>query len=142
VFFYQFCCALKTHYMLWRIISNPCNKISIIITMATPMKSLKAKDISWGSKFLSTLVFWNFVCNTTLMSKLLKKDETPNMKNVCGKSWEWMKASIISPIFIVTNWNLEFHVHINVSNNFFKVMLGQNPNNTIYRPIYYANISN
>jgi hypothetical protein len=72
------------------------------------------------------------------MSKLLKKDETSNRKNACAKSWEWLKASIISPIFIVPNWNLEFHVHIDFSNYALNVMFGQNPNNTIYRPIYYV----
>ncbi len=76
------------------------------------------------------------------MSKLLKKHEASDKNNACAKSWEWLKASIISPMFIVPNWNLELHVHIDVSNYVFKVMLGQNPNNTIYRPIYYANISN
>jgi hypothetical protein len=74
-----------------------------MFTMPTPMKSRRGKDISWGSEFLSTLVFLNLGCQTTLMSKLLKKDETLNRKNACAKSWEWLKASIMSPIFIVRN---------------------------------------
>jgi hypothetical protein len=104
------------------------------------MKSPRGTNISWGSEFLSTLVFSHFVCKPTLMNKLLKKDEASHRKNACA--WEWLKASIISPIFIVPNWNLEFHVHINVSNYALKAMLGQNPTNTIYMPIYYANIPN
>jgi hypothetical protein len=76
------------------------------------------------------------------MSKLLKKDEASHMKYACAKSWEWLKASIISPIFNLPDWNLEFHVYIDVSNYALKVMLGRNPNNTIYTPNYCANISN
>ncbi len=33
---------------------------------------------------------------------------------------------------------MEFHLHTNASNFALRVMLGQNPNNTIDRPIYYA----
>jgi hypothetical protein len=110
--------------------------------MPTPMKPPSGKDNSWGSKFLSTLVFWNFVYKATLMSKLSKKHEASNRKNACVRSWEWLKASIVSPIFIVPNWNLEFHVYIDVSSCALKVMLGPNRNNTIYRLSYYANISN
>ncbi len=35
---------------------------------------------------------------------------------------------------------MEFHVHIDASNFALGVMLGQNLNNTIHKPIYYANI--
>ncbi len=34
---------------------------------------------------------------------------------------------------------MEFHVHINASNFALGVMMGQNLDNTIDKPIYYAN---
>jgi hypothetical protein len=36
------------------------------------------------------------------------------------------------------NWKIDFHVHIDTSNIALGVMLGQNLNNTIDKPIYYA----
>jgi hypothetical protein len=39
---------------------------------------------------------------------------------------------------MVPNWKIEFHVYTYASNFALGVMLGQNPNNTIDRPIYYA----
>jgi hypothetical protein len=42
------------------------------------------------------------------------------------------------PIFIVPNWKLEFHVHINALNFALGAMLNQNPDKTIDKPIYYV----
>jgi hypothetical protein len=42
------------------------------------------------------------------------------------------------PMLMVPNWKIEFHVHTYASKFAFWFMLGQNPNNTIDRPIYYA----
>ncbi len=56
-----------------------------------------------------------------------------------AKSWEWMKALMTCLlVLIVPNWKLESHVHIDASNFALGVMLSQNPNKTIDRPIYYA----
>ncbi len=41
-------------------------------------------------------------------------------------------------VLIIFNWNFEFHIHIDASNVAFGVMLGQNLDNTIDKPIYYA----
>ncbi len=60
--------------------------------------------------------------------------------DACTKSWEWIKASMTRlPILIVFNWKFQFHVHTDVSNFVLGVMLGQNLDNTIDKPIYYAN---
>jgi hypothetical protein len=73
------------------------------------------------------------------MCKLLKKDENFIWTKACAKSWEWMKASMTClPIFIVHDWKLEFHVHIDASNFAFGNMLSQNLNKIIDKPIYYA----
>jgi hypothetical protein len=51
-----------------------------------------------------------------------------------------MKTSMTClPILMVPNWKIEFHVHTNASNFVLGVMLSQNLDNTIDRPIYYAN---
>ncbi len=42
------------------------------------------------------------------------------------------------PMLMVPNWKIEFHEHTNASNFALGVMLGQNPNNTIDRLMYYA----
>jgi hypothetical protein len=42
-------------------------------------------------------------------------------------------------MLMVPNWKIEFHVHTDASNFVLGVVLGQNPYNTIDRPIYYAN---
>jgi hypothetical protein len=42
-------------------------------------------------------------------------------------------------VFIVPNWIKEFHVHIDASNYVIGTMLAQNPNDTIDKPISYAN---
>ncbi len=74
------------------------------------------------------------------MCKSLKKDKEFKWTDVCTKSWEWMKASMTcSLILIVFNWKFKFHVHINISNFVLGDMLGQNLDNTIDKPIYYAN---
>ncbi len=50
-----------------------------------------------------------------------------------------MKASMTClPILIILNWNFKFHVYTNVSNFALGIMLGQNLDNTIEKPIYYA----
>jgi hypothetical protein len=50
-----------------------------------------------------------------------------------------MKASMTClPMLMVPNWKIKFHVHINTSNFALGVMLGQNLNNTIDKPMYYA----
>jgi hypothetical protein len=41
-------------------------------------------------------------------------------------------------VSIVPNWKLEFHMHIDVSNFALTTMLGQNSDNMIDCPIYYA----
>jgi hypothetical protein len=72
------------------------------------------------------------------MRKLLKKDEKFKWAETCNKSWERMKASMTClPMLMVPNWKIKFHVHIDASNFALGIMLGQNPNNTIDRPIYY-----
>jgi len=59
--------------------------------------------------------------------------------DACAQSWEWMKASMTClPILIIPNWNFKFHVHTNVSNFVLRIMLEQNLDNTIEKPIYYA----
>jgi len=69
----------------------------------------------------------------------LKKDEEFKWMDACAKSWEWMKSSMTCLlVLIVPNWNFEFHVHTNVSNFALAVMLGQNLDNTIDKPIFYA----
>jgi hypothetical protein len=50
-----------------------------------------------------------------------------------------MKASMTClPMLMVPNWKIKFHVHIDTSNFALGVMLGQNLNNTIDKPMYYA----
>jgi hypothetical protein len=50
-----------------------------------------------------------------------------------------MKASMTClPMLMVPNWKIEFHEHTAASNFALGVMLGQIPNNTIDRLIYYA----
>jgi hypothetical protein len=62
-----------------------------------------------------------------------------NWTKTCTNTLEWMKSSIIRlPIFIVPNWKMEFHVHVDTSNFVIGVMLGQNINNIIDYPIYYT----
>jgi hypothetical protein len=74
------------------------------------------------------------------MCILLKKDENFIWIEVCGKSWEWMKASMTClPVIIILDWKLEFHVHTDASNFALGAMLNQNPNKTIGKPIYYVN---
>jgi hypothetical protein len=66
------------------------------------------------------------------MCKLLKKDEEFKWTEACNKSSEWMKASMTCLlVLMVPNWKIKFHVHINASNFVLRVMLGQNPDNTI-----------
>jgi hypothetical protein len=51
-----------------------------------------------------------------------------------------MKTSLTTlPILIVPNWTKEFHVYTNASNYAIGIMLAQNLNDTIDKPIYYAN---
>jgi hypothetical protein len=72
------------------------------------------------------------------MCKLLKKDEKIIWTEACAKSWEWMKASMTCLlVFIIPNWNLEFHVHTDASNFPLGAMLSQNLNKIIDKPIYY-----
>ncbi len=50
-----------------------------------------------------------------------------------------MKAFMMCLLMLmVPNWKIEFHVHTNTSNFALGVMLGQNQDNTIDRPIYYV----
>ncbi len=50
-----------------------------------------------------------------------------------------MKASMTCLlVLMVPNWKIELYVHTNASNFVLGVMLGQNLDNAINRPIYYA----
>ncbi len=83
--------------------------------------------------------FLGFANKMAPMCKLLKKDGELKWIETCNKSWEWMKASMTCLlVLMVPNWKIEFHLHTNASNLALAVMLGQNPNNTIDKPIYYA----
>jgi hypothetical protein len=74
------------------------------------------------------------------MCKLLKKDIHYWWDEACEQFFQWMKTSLLTlPILIVPNWTKEFHVHTNASNYAIGTMLPQNPNDTIDKPIYYAN---
>jgi hypothetical protein len=42
------------------------------------------------------------------------------------------------PMLMVPNWKIKFHLHIDTPNFALGIMLGQNLDNTIDRPIYYA----
>jgi hypothetical protein len=42
-------------------------------------------------------------------------------------------------MLMVANWKIKFLVHIDTSNFALGVMLGENPDNSIDKPIYYAN---
>jgi hypothetical protein len=72
------------------------------------------------------------------MCKLLKDihywwDETYE------KSFQYMKTTLITLlVLIVPNWKKKFHVHIDASNYVIGVMLTQNLDDTIDKPIYYA----
>jgi hypothetical protein len=113
-------------------------KNSTITTIPTPINVIEIK-IFLGMAGFYQRYFTNFANKTTLMCKLLKKNEEFKWDDACNKSWEWMKASMTClPILIVPNWNVKFHVHTDASNFALSVMLGQNLDNTIDKPIYYA----
>jgi hypothetical protein len=58
----------------------------------------------------------------------------------CEQFFQWMKTSLITlPKLIVLNWTKKFHVHTNASNYAIGTMLVQNLDDTIDKPIYYAN---
>jgi hypothetical protein len=74
------------------------------------------------------------------MCKLFKKDEIFLWIEACAKSKEWMKAFMTClHVLIILDLKLEFHVHTNASNFALGTMLSQNLDETIDRPIYYAN---
>jgi hypothetical protein len=114
-------------------------KITVITTMPVLVNVIEIK------RFLGTTGFYwhyfqDFASKATSMCKLLKKDEKFKWTEACNKYWEWMKAFMTClPILMVPNWKIEFHAQTDASNFVLGDMLGQNPDNTIDRPIYYVN---
>jgi hypothetical protein len=53
------------------------------------------------------------------------------LRNVEGHKTYYMDASIL----VTTKWDMEFHVHTNVSNVAVRVMLAQNPTRKCDQPI-------
>lgn len=114
---------------------DPWNIIAIA-TMPTPINVTEIK------RFLGITSFywWCFkkiVSKVAPMCKLLRNNEKIIWKDVRNKSWEWMKASMTClPVLVVLSWNVKFHVHTNASHFALGVMLGQNLDNVIDKPIY------
>jgi hypothetical protein len=114
-------------------------KITTIIIMPVPTKPIEIKQFLGGTNFYRHY-FQDFASETTSMCKLLRKDEEFKWTDASINSWECMKASMTCLlVLIVPNWKFKFHVHIDASNFSLKVMLGQNLDNTIDKPIYYVN---
>ncbi len=115
-------------------------KLTTITPMPVPTNSTKIKQYLGMTSFYWRY-FWDFTYKTTPMCKLLKKEEEFKWTYACTKSWEWMKASMTCLlVLIVPNWKFKFHVHIDISNIALAgVILKQNLDNTIDKPIYYAN---
>jgi hypothetical protein len=57
----------------------------------------------------------------------------------CQKAWELIKQKYIETLILISpNWQVEFHVHINVSLLVVGVMLSQNVTRKSDQPIVYA----
>ncbi len=74
-----------------------------------------------------------------LIIKLTRKTKTFLWMEECQKAQELIKHKYIeAPILISPNWQVEFHVHINVSLLIVGVMLFQNVIRKSDQPIVYA----
>ncbi len=113
-------------------------KMMAIVNMLRSRNVIEIKRLLGATRFYQRYL-QDFASKTTPMCKLLKKDETFDQTNSCTKALQWMKLSMTCfLVSIVPNWKLEFHMHIDVSNFALTTMLGQNSDNMIDCPIYYA----
>jgi len=113
-------------------------KITTITTMLVLVSVIEIKRFLGLASFYQCY-FWDFASKVAPMCKLLKKNEEFKWTKACNKSWEWMKTFMTCLlILMVPNCKIKFHVHIDATNFALRVMLDQNPNNTINKPIYYV----
>ncbi len=74
-----------------------------------------------------------------LITKLMKKKKTFYVNLECQATWESIKQKYIEPfILIFSNWDIEFHVHVDASLLAINVMLTQNIIKKHDQPIVYA----
>jgi hypothetical protein len=113
-------------------------KIKTITTMPTSINVIKIERF-FGTTSFYLRYFQDFAIKVAPMCELIENNEKLIWNDSCIESWEWMKASMTClPVQIVHNWNVEFHVHINASHFSIGVMLEQNLDNTINKPIYFV----
>ncbi len=75
----------------------------------------------------------------TPITKLTKKIETFLWIEECQKAWELIKQKYIeTPILLPSNWQVEFHVHIDASLLVVGAMLSQNVTRKSDQPVVYA----
>ncbi len=85
-------------------------KISTITTMPVPINIIEIKRFLGATCFYRQY-FRDFANKTTLMCKLLKRNEEVKWDDACNKSWEWMTASMTCLLFLIVPngmWNFMY----------------------------------
>ena len=76
---------------------------------------------------------------TTPMEKLLKKDAVFEWSLECHSSFNILKAKMaLAPILVFSDWNKEFHVHVDAYFVALGVVLAQLGNNDLEHPIAFV----
>jgi hypothetical protein len=74
------------------------------------------------------------------LEKLLKKLEAFKWQPECDQYFDTLKEKLsTSPILVYPNWQVEFHVHIDVSSTSLGAILAQLGEGNLDHPIYFAN---
>ncbi len=112
-------------------------KQSAIVHMPTSKTPKDVKVFNGMAQYYRCFIK-DFALIIVSITKLLRKIEAFEWIVECQQTWERIKQCYMdAPILISLHWDIEFHVHTNVSNLVVKVMLTQNLIEKCNQPITY-----
>jgi hypothetical protein len=113
-------------------------KVAVILNISTPTNAkLFCSTLGHTGYYHRFIKIYATI--TTPLKKLVKKYELFRWMPECDKAFEILKEKLSSaPILIFPNWEIEFHVHVDVVGIALGAILAQPREGNMNHPIYFA----
>jgi hypothetical protein len=113
-------------------------KVAVILNMPPPTRAKKLCSTLGHTGYYHKFIR-RYENITTPLENLLKKSEMFQWTPECDKAFDILKEKLsTTPILIFTNWEKEFHVHVDASGISLGAILAQPRDGTMDHPIYVS----
>ena len=113
-------------------------KIAVILNLEA-LRSVKHLRTTLGHIGYYRNFIKSYAQITALMEKILKKDVTFCWNDNCVKILDVLKGKLdYAPILAFVKWDVEFHVHVDVSCIVLGAVLTQESGEGLYHPIMFS----